>query len=214
MNLDRCRAQRGRLRWDWWLLCPRGLTAWHLDRTAFGRRLCVELLCGWMDTDLNQGFLQLTNGLLQAVQPLVSDASNIVTCFSLVLNEDTVIRVGWVLIIVFLMISAELWGLSVFLFRASSREPCFPSWSKYLFSGLMEYYGQFQKWTKTPAGLVDIYFLVEHERRFNLWSYSRLWWDDQSLWGFTPTGLQQRKSLSLQALSRVEQPSPLAPHYL
>lgn len=94
MNLSRCGAQGGWLRWNCWLLSPRGPPWGHLDSTASRSRVRIELLCGWMDTDLNQGFLQLTNGLLQAVQPPVSDASNGCTCFSLLLNGDTVISQG------------------------------------------------------------------------------------------------------------------------
>lgn len=195
-NLGGCRVQRRRLRWDWWLPCPGGLTMWHVDRTAFGRRVCVELPCRWRNTDLNQGSLQLANGLLQAVQPLVGDAPNISTRFSLVLNEDTVVRVRWVLTRAF---HKFCWDLGIVLISTQSLQ-----WRahKYLFSGFVEYYVEFQMWTKTPAGLVDIYFLDEQERRLNLRSYSGLWWDDQSLQGFTPAGLQQRKSLSLRTQER------------
>lgn len=202
-NLGGCRVQRRRLRWDWWLPCPRGLTMWRVDRTAFGRQVCVELPCRWGNTDLNQGSLQLPNGLLQAVQPLEGEAPNIFTCFSLVLNEDTVVRVRWVLTRAF---HEFCWDLGIVLISTQSLQ-----WRahKYLFSGYVENYGQFRMWTKTPAGLVDIYFLDEQERRLKLRSYSGLWWDDQSLQGFTPAGLQQRKSLSLQVLSRAEQPSLL-----
>lgn len=202
-NLGGCRVQRRRLRRDWWLPCPRGLTMWHVDRTAFGRRVCVELPCRWRNTDLNQGSLQLANGLLQAVQPLVGDAPNIVTCFSLVLNENTVVRVRWVLTRAF---HEFCWDFGIVLISTQSLQ----WWAhKYLLSGFVEHYGQFRTWTKAPAGPVDIYFLDEQEGRLNLRSYSGLWWDDQSLQGFTPAGLQQRKSLSLQALSRAEQPSLL-----
>lgn len=198
-NLGGCRVQRRRLRRDWWLPWPRGLTMWHVGRAAFGRRVCVELPCRWRNTDLIQGSLQITNGLLQAVQPLVGDAPNVFTCFSLVLNGDTVVRVRWVLTRAF---HEFCWDLGIVLISTRSLQ-----WRahKYLFSGFVEHYGQFRMRTKTPAGLLDIYFLDEQERR----SYSGLWWDDQSLQGFTPAGLQQRKSLSLRALSRAEQPSLL-----
>lgn len=207
MNLDRGRAQRGRLGRD------RRLPG-HRCRRPPGGDLRVELLHGGMAADLNQGFLQLANGLLQAVQPLVGAASDVFPRLPLILlavagHAGLHSLVRWIL--------QALWRRLCFSIVPKCQDSipcCYPSPQSLHqgalqsclaggpFSGFGHWFGRLQKGEQQPVGLPDGLFLLEvhHERsaaQLDFGESCSLRWNGQSLQS-SPCGSAELPGLNVR----------------